>query len=755
MPKLASDKNKSAYAEAPTNLKPYIFHGLDIDWSTSSSEATTDCVFCGKEGKFSINIDTGLWRCLRCGGGEESGGGSIATFMKNFWDLCDQHTTNYSRIQKMRGIKYEETLMSWGIVKSVLTEKWMLPGWVIGKDGKVRLQQLYVYTKTKDRWMMMPTPERGHALFGLNLLKDQPEIYITEGPWDAIRLWEAFKHVRYESREGQPDRVINVNPGAPALLSELDVIALPSATVSKALGSLLRGVTKSKISYLWFDNDHPRINKQTKQEVEPAGHAGMRRVSAIIAGSSDNVNYIKWGPDGYDATLKDGLDVSDCLTDMYDKGFAKAIEFLFTRTQKVPGDWIDSASIRGIDSLQSKPCNKWKTLVNSWRKAMKWSKGLDHALSTMLASIASVNTQGDQLWVKIIGPASCGKSTLCEAVSVNKKYVLAKSTIRGFHSGYRVQGNEGKDNALIAQVNGLALVTKDGDTLLQSPNLPQILSEARDVYDCVSRTHYRNALSKDYEGIRMAWILCGTNSLRGIDTSELGQRFLDCVIMEDIDEEQEDEVLWRVANKSAEQSCREILEGESTSQQSEEMTECMQLTSGYIDWLKKETGRKLSEIEFSDEAKRVCIRIGKFVAFMRARPSKINTEKASREFAARLVSQHTRYARCLALVLNKPSIDREILDRVTQIGLDTARGILLDITRLLFVSGEEGKQVRAIHLLSNGSATEPELRSYIRFMQQIGIVELASTKKPDRWRLTPRMEDLCERLGFGDPLLRD
>ena len=146
---------------------------------------------------------------------------------------------------------------------------------------------------------------------------------------------------------------------------------------------------------------------------------------------------------------------------------------------------------------------------SAWRKALKWTDGLDCALSVMLASVTSTMQVGDQLWVKIIGPASCGKSTLCEALSVNDKYILAKSTIRGFHSGYKSDRDGTEDNSLIVQVRNKTLITKDGDTILQSPNLGQILSDARDLYDCTTRSHYKNKMGKDYVGVRMTWILCG------------------------------------------------------------------------------------------------------------------------------------------------------------------------------------------------------------------------------------------------------
>ena len=55
----------------------------------------------------------------------------------------------------------------------------------------------------------------------------------------------------------------------------------------------------------------------------------------------------------------------------------------------------------------------------------------------------------------------------------------------------------------------------------------------------------------------MTWLLCGTTALREIDESELGERFLDCIVMDDIDNEMEDEILWRVVNRTDRSICIE------------------------------------------------------------------------------------------------------------------------------------------------------------------------------------------------------
>lgn len=351
-------------------------------------------------------------------------------------------------------------------------------------------------------------------------------------------------------------------------------------------------------------------------------------------------------------------------------------------------------------------------------------------------------------WAEGFFHHNCGKSTLCEAVSINKKYVVAKSTIRGFHSGFKSDKDGEEDNALVARLYDKTLVTKDGDTLLQAPNLSQILSEARDLYDSTSRTHYRNKMSKDYQGVRMTWILCGTSSLRQIDSSELGERFLDCVIMEGIDEDLEDEILTRVANR-ADQILSYESDGKQDTQHDPDLLTAMQLTGGYVSYLRENAKLLLGAVKMGEQALHRCKQLGKFVAYMRARPSKKQDENAEREFAARLVSQHVRLSKCLAAVLNRTEVDAEVLRRTTKVALDTARGRTLEIARWLYKAGESGVDVRTLAYYTGQS--EDSERVLLRFLRRIRATETFTTQlkglsaKP-RWRLTPRMVRLWEEV---------
>lgn len=723
--------------EHPDTLRPYIFHGVNLEYKASSRDAVGDCPWCSRQGKFLVKIETGEWQCFKCHEGSERGGGNSFTFVRTLWKYSSDATevSDYAELAEARKIS-PETLIEWSVVKSSLTGEWIIPGY--NTDGT--MVTLYKYVRGRERTLLLPTPTMGSRLFGVDLYEgNKPGLYLCEGPWDAMALWETLASLKESD-----GRLVPTANKARSLLAGSNVIAVPGCmTFSENWDTLFSG----RDVRIMFDNDHPVVNPKTKAIVTPASRVGAKRVCGVLTSTPERPSSLKilsWSRDigvDFDPSLPAGYDVRDHLTS--DMGRLSAMEDIISRLVDPPAEWIHESSSKptnhGSRSVDLADCTRYKTLVNSWRKALRWTPGLDCALSVMLASITSTKIVGDQLWVKIIGPAACGKSTLCEAVSSNHEYVLAKSTIRGFHSGY---GDGEEDCSLISLLYGKTLVTKDGDTLLQSPNLGQILSEARDVYDSVSRTHYRNKNSRDYSGVRMTWILCGTSSLRSIDSSELGERFLDCVVMEGIDDDLEDEILWRVVNRAARNMSIES-DGKIETHYDPEMVSAMSLTGGYVSYLRQNAPRLLDEVEKPKWALKQCMRLGKFVAIMRARPSKMQEETAERELGSRLTSQLIRLASCLAVVLNEKTIEENVMERVRKVAMDTARGITLNICRCL-VESPEGLELRSLSL--HTAMPESKLHVMLRFLHQIGAVKLVAEKRAGvtkrLWRLTDKTNDL-------------
>ncbi len=727
----------STEGETPKTLKPYIFHGVDLDWD--DKQAKGECPFCSKPGKFTVEIATGKFRCWSCGTGNDRSGGNALTFLAKLHDACNADEGPLNQLADERGIMSWETLVRWGVAVSPITGSVLIPGWT--SDG--RLCQLYKWSKVGDKFRLLATAGLPHGLFGAqNFDKSKSEVHFCEGPWDGMAWEEAIQL----SKRADDGGCVATGSVASSVGGRVNVVATPGANV---FSEWWAGLIDGKDAVFLFDSDRPKVNGKTK--VDAAGFAGVKRNVALLAtkteGKPKHVSWLAWGPEGYDPSLAEGYDLRDALKDCESVGErAHAVGELLARIEPVPAEWTPGRKAAagerkkdGEPEIECLPCESWDVLLQSWRKAMQMTEGLECSLACMLATSTCTMAIGDQLWMRIVGPPASGKSTLCEAMSVNKRYVYPKSTLTGFHSGF----SDGSDEnySPLSSMTNKTLVVKDGDTLLSSPNLDKILSEARDVYDRVSRSSYRNKMSKDWEGLNISFILCGTSSLRRLDSSELGERFLTCSIAEGVDEELEEDIVWRTINRT-ERGMSQEADGTRESQFEPALLKAMQLTGGYIAHLRQNSRDLLHNVHRSEAALRKIAALAVFVAYLRARPSTKQEEVADREFGTRLGSQMTRLAKGLAAVMNRTTMDDKVMKIVTKVALDTANGRTLNIVRMLAEAGEKGCSVGSLAVRAN--STDDKKRTLLRFMQRIKAVEAVRLKNSThvRWRLTERMESL-------------
>lgn len=736
----------------PKTLKPYRFHGLPIEYEEGKDNVYTICPFCGGKKKFSIHVETGKWRCLVCNEGNENGdvirGGNVYTFLRKLHEFSMESTdkASYEELRKHRKLLYTKTLRKWGVCRSIINHEWLVPGYNV--EGKLCQLYKYTYNPTEEKWLLLATTTLEQQLFGVQHYDaGKQACYVYEGPWDAMAAWEVFS----ESRFSLDKLVVSGNPKA-TVLTEANIIAVPGAmTFFEQWAPLFQ----DKEVTLCYDSDHPRVNRATGKVTPSTGYEAMKRVTQLLAASETppkQIGYLKWGENGFDPTLPSGYDVRDRLERGKDtKGRIHQMNTLIRNIFSIPEDWVQGRSrdeiIKGGTDLELLPCHKWTDLVKVWEKTMEFTEGLNRGLSVCLACVLSTKAIGQQLWIKLIGPPSSGKTTIVEALATSKKYVLARSSIRGFHSGFRSDKNGGgsDDNSLIVQLLDKTLVTKDGDTLLQSPNFQLILAEARDLYDGSASASYRTGKNNVYEGLRITWILCGTSALRKIDRSELGERFLDCIVMHTIDDELEDSVLWSVVNK-AHRSMSFESNGEVKNQRHPARVKAMQMTGGYVEYLRANANQLLKKVKFSPEKLKECALLAKFVSYLRARPSKTQNEDVSREFSPRLAEQLVRLAQCLAVVLNKKEVDDDVMRRTALCACDTARGQSLQIVKRLF-DEDKPRSDRAIAL--DISETDADTKKLLVFLRRIGVLNRSKNQGTVKYTLAPimrRMYTLVNKL---------
>jgi hypothetical protein len=731
-------------------LKPFTTLGLDLIIKGTQAVAQ-DCPFCGNEkGKFSVNISNGLWDCKPCGAK-----GNPIEFVRQFHKLCDNSTKDYSDLSNDRSIS-PETLMFWGCAKNFITGEWLVPAWSV--DGK--LHNLYrwgkLYDPEKKTWykalMSLPGlwPEgKAQGLFGISSLTwawddgkpvsvKSGGIIVNEGPWDGMAAWEVLREAGREE--------------------EFDVCAVPGANVFSADWCSLFANKQVK---LMFDSDHPKVHPKSGQLLEPVGEAGMKRASGVLTSHSKppaSISYLKWSDKGYDDTLPSGWDVRDAIKQAgkEPRKRSAALESLLNKCVPIPSAWSvtpsSSSKGSGIETLQ---CESWKDLKPSLVRAMRLTDGLERAMLNMLATITSTESVGDQVWMQIQGAAASGKSSLCEMLSTNKKRVLANSTMTGLFSGYKTDNDGEEDHGLVAKAKNKCLIIKDGDTLLSNKDKDKVLGQLRDIYDRVSRIHYGNAVSRNYEGHNMSMILCGTTALRQLDASELGARFLVTEIPM-LEEDEEYEIAMRVAHR-ADREMAFKADGKIETRDGPEMVKAKRLTGGYVEHLCLNAQELLGNVYMSDGAKHVCATVGMFVAMLRARPSIKQNETAQRELCFRLVSQMVRLSKCLAAVLSKDDVDDDIVRRITHVAMDTARGRTLEIVKLLRYPPGGGGRMEGMSteaIATRLRRDEEKKRLYLDFLAnpQVGVVEqftrkmLGVNSSERRWRLTEKMERIFDEV---------
>lgn len=283
----------------PKRLRAYEFLGLSLKWGEGEEFATSDCPLCGREGKFSINAESGTYKCWICRGESQP----FYSFLSWLWEVSSETTKGYEELARNRKLLSQNTLRDWGVVKNKLTGEWMLPGY----NPEGILCNLYKYVRVKGRMALLPTPGTNHQLFGLPLFsKDKKDVYIAEGPWDAMALWEVLG-VCKNTEEG---KLIPTASKESCLRATSNVLAVPSCSVySEHWNPLFKG----KNVVLLFDSDHPRLDPQGK-EVLGGGYLGMERVARLLGDAPEGIGYLCWGEKGFDPSKPSGYDIRDLLT---------------------------------------------------------------------------------------------------------------------------------------------------------------------------------------------------------------------------------------------------------------------------------------------------------------------------------------------------------------------------------------------------------------------------------------------------------
>lgn len=295
--------------EVLDTLRVFASHRIpNLRHAKTADDASADCPFCGKQGKFGIHISTTKYSCFVCGAK-----GNEFTFVRDLWDDSLKTTTKgqYQQLAKEWGLLGTQALEDWGVAKHSLTGEWCIAGY----NGQGKVTGLYRWVNLKDtrtgKWhrKLLPSPRLGHHLFGLDQWQPQkPSVLLCEGWRDGLFMYDLALAMAQRSGDGE------------FFLNDCNIIAVPGTnSFRQDWCHLFAG----KMVFIAFDNDYPTVNPKTGKSTVVGGQAGVRRVASMLMGQTKesdkpaSVQYLTWGAEagiGYNRGLPNGTDIRDLLT---------------------------------------------------------------------------------------------------------------------------------------------------------------------------------------------------------------------------------------------------------------------------------------------------------------------------------------------------------------------------------------------------------------------------------------------------------
>lgn len=300
MPKLERSKE-------PQGLRLYLQHGVqNLEARPGHKETQADCAFCGGENKCFINQETGQYHCKSC-----PASGNAYTFIREVHKHSTVPLGELEVVAEERKLDVT-TLQAWGLTKSFVDHEWLLPAYSFPGEKPSQICNLYRWalTKNKDgsyKRRLMSSTGFSASLFGFQFWNPKkPLVYITEGPWDGMKLWEVLGKVRL----GDNGKLVRSVDKDRCLIQGANIISVPGAETWK---DHWEDILVGKRVVLIYDNDHPKLNKTTGILSLPAGYEGLKKAAKKIRSVTPYVSYLPWGPEGYDESLPTGYDLRDFL----------------------------------------------------------------------------------------------------------------------------------------------------------------------------------------------------------------------------------------------------------------------------------------------------------------------------------------------------------------------------------------------------------------------------------------------------------
>ncbi len=280
------------------------------------------------------------------------------------------------------------------------------------------------------------------------------------------------------------------------LLPENCVLGIPGATTFK--DSWVEHFKDRQVIFL-YDNDKP-------------GQQGKRKAIKKITGIARSIHSLKW-PEG----TTDKYDIRDLVSDSKDP-----LRFIGECLVEEQEDLLES-------------CKTIDGLMKAFKRKLYISKALEDSIYITLATVVSTRLPGDPLWLFLVGPPGCGKTTIIEAFQSSNSYceLWSKVSATALISGLKLK--DGEDASWLPYLTDKTLMIKDYTAVKSMSKQEQeaLYGILRDAFDGFAKVPYGNGLVKEYDNLHFSLVAGVTETIHNDNRAVLGERFLKCNVIDE------------------------------------------------------------------------------------------------------------------------------------------------------------------------------------------------------------------------------
>ena len=450
------DRYKGNIKKQEDPLAAYRQMGFIQIGNEGHDEVVGICPFCNAH-KFFFNVSLKVYKCHVCGSG-----GGYRKFLRECVDTFQDEFNGEiaKKLSVNRSISIE-TLKHFMVGYNPKTSDYLIPTFDEDNIEVVGMKRFHLFPDGTKTFLNVTGSHQN--IFNQHVLTDNINdnssiVYICEGEWDTMALYEATVKAK----------------GGTGFHTNYYVVGVPGATSMK---DAWVNKFKDKNVVVIFDNDKNKRSKNGKITVG-AGTQGGLKVYNCISSVVKSIKFVHWK-----VGTKHKYDVRDLYIDKNRNGKATIREIT-----KLSLDYP-----KGLDRIKTEQkksnlmdgggttAQEVKQVFNRWLRLRD-----DSVLDILFGSfIGNRFSFVDPIWLFLVGRSGfCKSELLMSFQKVLDSYVLSTLSENALVSGLVVPEGE-QDPSLLPKLNEMILILKDFTNLLTGPEkaMENIMGQFRAIYD--------------------------------------------------------------------------------------------------------------------------------------------------------------------------------------------------------------------------------------------------------------------------------